>query len=83
MQSTEVSSSVVRYVKESERHLSWRINCYVCNAGTDLNSLRGRRTDSQCSKQDSEIVVVRERESRLQGEGFQVWSQYGSGNGQQ
>jgi hypothetical protein len=51
-------SSVVRHVKESERNLSLRINCYVSNAGTGSDSLRGRRADRQCPSRGSEAEVV-------------------------
>lgn len=72
-------SSVVRHVKESERGLNQRINCYASNAGTSCDSHLGRLTDSQRRNRDSEAVVVGGvtttqggRESRSQGEGLQV-----------
>lgn len=51
---------MVRHVKESERDLNQRINCYVSNAGTDCDCLRnqGRRVDSQYYRRGSESVVV-------------------------
>ena len=76
LQSRRLVSSVVRHVKGSEGHLSWRINCCASNAGTGGGSLRGRLADSQCRGRGSKIVVVGgvtstrgERESRSQGEG--------------
>jgi hypothetical protein len=68
---------VIRHVKESEEDLSQWINCYASNAGTNYDSLRGRRTDSQCHSWGSKAVVVGgvtttqgERESRSQGKGL-------------
>lgn len=51
-------SSVVRHVKESERNLSLRINCYMSNAGTGSVSPLGRRADRQCLGRGSEAEVV-------------------------
>jgi hypothetical protein len=49
---------VIRHVKESEEDLSRWINCYASNAGTGYDSLRGRRTDSQCHSRGSKAVIV-------------------------
>jgi hypothetical protein len=78
-QSERLVSSVVRHVKGSERDLQQRRNCAASNAGTDADSLWGRRADRQCQDRDSGIVVVGgvtttqgEREKRSQGEGSYI-----------
>lgn len=77
MQPSWLVSTVVRHVKESEGHLSQRINYCVSNAGTGGDSLRGRRVDRQCRSRGSGTVVVGgvtttqgDGQSRSQGEGF-------------
>src|SRR5688572_13081902 len=65
LQHRNLVSSVVRHVKGSKGHLSQRINCYVSNAGTNLDSreavrLRGRLADSQCLGWGRRVVVVSE-----------------------
>ena len=53
---------MVRRVKGSERHLSQRINCYACNAGTETSSPRGvGRLIANARAQGSKAVVVSER----------------------
>src|SRR5699024_10145123 len=77
-QSGGLVSRAARRVKGAKGHLPQRRNCYVSNAGTGCDSLRGRSADDQCRSRGSETVVVDgvtpvqgARENRAQGEGSQ------------